>query len=121
MTDNPMTEQGPNAPVSFQVLEAHIEEAWVSLGHPGDDLLDIITYSDGQFTSRAGPGRFGVSVPHFVRVLQPEELVTLFDTLHHWLDDPPAGHNRDLLVLRAFVGILAEKIGPSRRDQQGHQ
>jgi hypothetical protein len=121
MTDNPVAEQPPSGPADLQVLEAHIEAAWVSLGRPGDDLVEIITYSDGKFTSGAGPGRPGVPVPHFLRVLEPEELAALLHTLLHRPNDPPAGSSLDHLALQAFVGVLAEKVEPGHRDQQGHQ
>jgi len=71
------------------------------------DVIDIITYEDGEFTLRFAPGRPGVVVPAIVEVLNPRQLSALQDELDH----PPADHDLDLAALRAFVDVLTKKVG----------
>ncbi|MGB6162641.1 MAG: hypothetical protein WCF33_08540 [Pseudonocardiaceae bacterium] len=114
MIDNPVAEQPSRGPASFQVLQANIEAASVIFGRPGDDLVNVFTYRDGKFTKQAGPGRPGVPIPFFVQVLQDQgELAALLDTLQEQVDHPPADRNLDLVALRAFVEVLAQKAGRS--------
>ncbi|MBV9141744.1 MAG: hypothetical protein JO115_12640 [Pseudonocardiales bacterium] len=75
------------------------------------DVIDIITYEDGEFTLRFAPGRPGVVVPAIVEVLNPRQLSALLDALQDELDHPPADHDLDLAALRAFVDVLTKKVG----------
>lgn len=115
MTDSSVVEQRASGLAGFQTGQADILVLRI-IGRPGGDLVDIITYSDGEFTLRFGPGRPGVRVPLFVRVLEPRELAALLDALQDQVDHPPVDH-LDLVALRAFVDVLAQKVGPGASNR----
>jgi len=118
MTDSSVVEQRASGLASFQTGQADILVLRV-IGRPSGGLVDIITYSDGEFTLRFGPGRPGVRVPFFVRVLELRELAALLDALQDQVDHPPADRNLDLVALRAFVEVLAQKVGPGASNRFG--
>jgi hypothetical protein len=111
MADSSVAEERASGLASFQVGQANVGTLSV-IGRPGGNLIDIITYSDGEFTLRFGPGRPGGGVPLVVRILQPRELAALLDALQDQVDHPPTDRNLDLVALRAFVEVLAQKVGP---------
>jgi hypothetical protein len=115
-TDSSVAEQRASGLAGFQVGQADIGAVSV-IGRPGSNLIDIITYSDGEFTLRFGPGRPGGAVPFVIRVLQPRELAALLDALQDQVDHPPADRNLDLVALRAFVEVLAQKVGPGASNR----
>jgi hypothetical protein len=112
MTDSSMVDERANGFASFHAAQAEVLAMRV-IGRPrGDgDLIDVITYSDGEFTHRFVPGKPGVRVPTIVEVLGPRQLPALLDALQDEVDHPPADHDLDLAALRAFVEVLAHKVG----------
>ncbi len=116
MTDSSVAEERASGLASFQVGQADIGTLSV-IGRPGGNLIDIITYSDGEFTLRFGPGRPGGGVPLVVRILQPRELAALLDALQDQVDHPPTDRNLDLVALRAFVEVLTQKVGPGASNR----
>jgi hypothetical protein len=97
---------------SFRATQAEVLAMCVIGRLRGDvDVIDIITYEDGEFTLRFAAGRPGVVVPAIVEVLKPRQLSALLDPLQDELDHPPVDHDLDLAALRAFVDVLAKKVG----------
>jgi hypothetical protein len=88
------------------------------IGRPlGDDnLIDIITYSDGEFTLRFAPGKSGGGVPTIVEVLGPRQLSALLNALQDE-EIPPTDHDLDLAALRAFVEALTHKVGAAASNR----
>ena len=79
--------------------------------HGDGNLIDVITYSEGEFTRRFAPGKPGGVAPTIVEVLGPRQLSALLDALHDEVDHPLTDHDLDLAALRAFVEVLAHKVG----------
>lgn len=112
MTDSSVVTGHANNLATFRAAQAEVLAMRVIGRLRGNvDVIDIITYEDGEFTLRFAPGRPGVVVPAIVEVLNPRQLSALLDALQDELDHPPADHNLDLAALRAFVDVLAKKVG----------
>jgi len=112
MTDSSVVDQRANGLASFHATQAEVEAMRV-IGRPlGDNnLIDVITYSDGEFTLRFAPGKSGGGVPTIVEVLGPRQLSALLDALQDEMDHPPTDHDLDLTALRAFIEVLTHKVG----------
>jgi hypothetical protein len=118
MTDSSVVNERANGFASFHATQAEVLAMRVT-GRPrgGGNLIDIITYSEGEFTLRFAPGTPGGVAPGVVEVLGPRQLSALLDALQDEVDHPPADHDLDLAALRAFVEVLAHKVGTAASNR----
>lgn len=118
MTDSSVAHDRASGFASFHATQAEVVDMRViGRSRRDTDLLDVITYSDGEFTLTFAPGRPGVAVPHIAEVLGPRQLSPLLDALQDEVDHPPADHDLDLAALRAFVEVLAHKVGTAASNR----
>lgn len=118
MTDSSVTHDHASSFASFHATQADVVAIRVIGRSPGDaDVLDVITYSDGEFTLTFAPAKPGVKVPAIVEILGPRQLSALLDALQDEIDHPPADHDLDLAALRAFVEVLAHKLGAAASNR----
>lgn len=72
MTDGSVVDQRPSGFAGFHATQAEVLTMRVTGRPRGDgDLIDVITYSDGEFTLRFAPAKPGGGVPTIVKVLGP--------------------------------------------------
>ena len=118
MTDSSVVDERASGLASFHATQAEALTMRV-IGCPrGDgDLIDVITYSDGEFTLRFAPGKSGGAVPTIVEVLGPRELSALLDALQDEVGHPPTDHDLDPAALRAFIEVLAHKVGAAASNR----
>lgn len=90
MTDSSVVDEHASGFASFHATQAEVLAMRV-IGRPRGDgnLIDVITYSEGEFTLRFAPGKPGGVAPTIVEVLGPRQLSALLDTLHDEVDHPP--------------------------------
>jgi hypothetical protein len=118
MTGSSAVDERASGFASFHATQAEVLAVRV-IGRRRRDgnLIDVITYSEGEFTLRCTAGKPGVGVPTIVEVLGPRQLSALLDALQDEVDHPPADHDLDLAALRAFVEVLAHKVGTAASNR----
>jgi hypothetical protein len=118
MTDSSVVDDRASGFAGFHATQAEVVAMSV-IGRPRGDgsLIDVITFSEGQFTRRFAGGKPGVGVPAIVEVLDRRQLSALLDALQDEVDHPPTDHDLDLAALRAFVEVLARKIGTAASNR----
>jgi hypothetical protein len=118
MTDSSVVDERASGLASFHATQAEVLTMRV-IGRPRGDgnLIDVITYSDGEFTLSFAPGKSGGGVPTIEEVLGPRQLSALLDALQDEVDHPPTAHDLDLAALRAFVEVLAHKVGAAASNR----
>jgi hypothetical protein len=117
MTDTTVADDRANDFATFHATQADMSATVMGRprGHSG--LIDIITYSEGQFTLRFAPGKPGDVAPSIVEVLNSRQLSALLDALQDELDNPPTDQKLDLAALRAFVALLAHTLGTTASNR----
>jgi hypothetical protein len=130
MTDSSVVDERASGFAGFHATQAEVVAMSV-IGRPRGDgsLIDVITFSEGQFTRRFAGGKPGVRVPTIVEVLDRRQLSALLDALQDEVDHPPTDHDQDevdhsptvhdldLAALRAFVEVLARKVGTAASNR----
>jgi hypothetical protein len=110
MTDTTVADDRANDFATFHAIQADMSATVIGRPRGHSSLIDIITYSEGQFTLRFAPGKPGDVAPSIVDVLNPRQLSALLDALQDELDNPPTDQKLDLAALRAFVELLARTL-----------
>jgi len=105
-----VTDPPANDLASFQAAQAEALTLRVT-GRPGVDTVQIITYSEGTFTLGRRAVRPGIMVPMVLQVLDPQDLSALLSALQDEVDHPPKDLTPDMAALRAFIEVLAGKVG----------
>jgi hypothetical protein len=117
MTDTTVVDDHASGFASFHATQAEVSATVVGRPHGPSGLIDVITYSEGQFTRRFAASEPGEAVPTLVEILGPRQLSALLDALQDELDQPPTNHDLDLGALRTFVELLASKVGTASSNR----
>jgi hypothetical protein len=118
MTDTTVADDRANDFATFHATQADMSATVIGRPRGHSSLIDIITYSEGQFTLRFAPGKPGDVAPSIVEVLNPRQLSALLDALQDELDhDPSTDQKLDLAALRAFVELLAHTLGTTASNR----
>ena len=117
MTETTVSRARANDFATFHATQAERLATVIGRPHDHNGLIDIITFSDGQFTLRFAPAKPGGTAPTVVEVLNPRQLSALLDALQDELDHPPTDGKLDLAALRAFVDLLEQAVGTSASNR----
>ncbi|MGB6161699.1 MAG: hypothetical protein WCF33_12830 [Pseudonocardiaceae bacterium] len=117
MTDTTVAGDRANGFATFHATQAEMSATVIGRPRGDSSLIDIITYSEGQFTLRFAPGKPGDVAPTIVEILNPRQLSALLDALQDELDNPPTDQKLDLAALRAFVELLARTLGTTASNR----
>lgn len=116
MTGTTVADDRANDFATFHATQAELSATVIGRLRGDSHLIDIITYSEGQFTLRFAPGKPGDKVPTLVEILNPHQLSALLDALQDELDHP-TDQKLDLAALRAFVELLAHTLGTTASNR----
>jgi hypothetical protein len=116
MTDMTVADDRANDFATFHATQAELSVTVIGRPRGPGSLIDIITYSEGQFTLRFAPGKPGDVAPTIVEILNPRQLSALLDALQDELDHP-TDPKLDLAALRAFVELLAHTVGTTASNR----
>lgn len=105
---------------SFRAVQATASSLEIASAPDESKVIRVINVSDGEFTLGFRAGAPGVVVPLILRILDDDELGALLDALQDELDSPPDQPGLNLAVLRAFVTVLSEHLGPSATNRFEH-
>jgi hypothetical protein len=117
MTDTTVADDRANDFATFHATQADMSATIVGRPRGDSSLINIITYSEGQFTLRFAPGKPGAVAPTIVEIPTPRQLSALLDALQDELDNPPTDQKLDLAALRAFVALLADTLGTTASNR----
>jgi hypothetical protein len=116
MADTTVAGDRANDFATFHATQAELSATVIGRLRGDSHLIDIITYSEGQFTLRFAPGKPGEVAPTLVEILNPHQLSALLDALQDELDHP-TDQKLDLAALRAFVELLAHTLGTTASNR----
>lgn len=116
MTETTVADDHANDFATFHATQAELSATVIGRPRGPSSLIDIITYSEGQFTLRFAPGKPGDVAPTIVEILNPRQLSALLDALQDELDHP-SDPKLDLAALRAFVELLAHTVGTTASNR----
>jgi hypothetical protein len=117
MPETTVAEDRASGFATFHATQAEMSATVIGRPRGHSSLIDIITYSEGQFTLRYAPSKPGEAAPIIVEILDPRQLSALLDALAAELDHPPTDHELDLAALRAFVELLTHKLGTTASNR----
>jgi hypothetical protein len=86
MADTTVAGDRANDFATFHATQAELSATVIGRLRGDSHLIDIITYSEGQFTLRFAPGKPGEVAPTLVEILNPHQLSALLDALQDELD-----------------------------------
>jgi hypothetical protein len=96
MADTTVADDRANDFATFHATQADMSATVVGRPRGDSSLINIITYSEGQFTLRFAPGKPGDVAPTIVEIPTPRQLSALLDALQDELDNPPTDQKLDL-------------------------
>lgn len=117
MTEMTVAEDRASGFATFHATQADMSATVIGRPHGHGSLIEVITYSEGQFALRYAPSKPGEAAPTIVEILNPRQLSALLDALQDELDHPPMDPELDVTALRAFVGLLVHKLGTTASNR----
>jgi hypothetical protein len=96
MTETTVADDRASGFATFHATQADMSATVIGRPHRHSSLIDVITYSEGEFTLRYAPSKPGEAAPTIVEILNPRQLSALLDALQDEVDHPPTDHELDL-------------------------